>query len=81
LSRPAPPLLIFESNPAMLRAAGSSTTSLRDQLAQFGYRCYGIEKLTDDPDAVWNILAMHPSHDRDGYLAAFQGAAAWTEYS
>lgn len=55
----APPLLIIESNPITLKAAGCSPERLRAQIAEFGYRCYGIEKLTSDQDPVWNILAVH----------------------
>ena len=57
-----PPVLIIESNPATLRAAGNSPEQLCDRLASFGYRCFGIEQLLPEPDSVWNILAIHSTH-------------------
>ena len=82
LSRREPPLLIVESNPATLRAAGNSPELLRTQLAAFGYRCYGVEQLTHGADPVWNILAVHPSHDRDGFVETLRAGALtpWVDF-
>lgn len=78
LSSAEPPLLLVESNPATLRAAGSSPEHLRRQLAEFGYRCYGVEQLTGEPEAVWNILAVHPTHGRITSLRA-TSPTPWVE--
>jgi FkbM family methyltransferase len=70
LSGPTPPVLILESNPEALKAGGSSPADIRERLAGFGYRCFGVEQLTQGADPVWNIVAVHPTHDRSGLTAA-----------
>lgn len=67
-----PPVLIIESNPATLRAAGNSPERLCERLASFGYRCFGIEQLLPEPDAVWNFLAIHPTHPAGEILAGLE---------
>jgi FkbM family methyltransferase len=70
-----PPLLIVESNPSTLLAAGSSPESLREQLARFGYRCYGIEQLTHGSAPAWNILAVHLTHEGSATAEIIRTAA------
>lgn len=69
LSAARPPVLIMESNPDALKAGGSSPADLRARLAAFGYRCYGVERLTQTAEPVWNIVAVHPSHEVCGVTA------------
>jgi FkbM family methyltransferase len=72
LSGAEPPVLIIESNPATLRAAGNSPEGLCNRLASFGYRCFGIEQLLPEPDAVWNILAIHSTHSPGEILTGLE---------
>jgi FkbM family methyltransferase len=56
------PVLIIESNPATLEAAGHSPQGIRNLLASHDYMCFGLEELLPEPASVWNILAIHPRH-------------------
>lgn len=67
LTRPGRPALVIEVFPAALRSAGSSKSKLLDELSEYGYRVQGLEQLTKGPDAVWNILAVHPEHGCQGF--------------
>ena len=62
LRRETAPLLIVEFNPAALASSGAMPSQLKGEIERFGYRCYRLEQLTEGSSAVYNILAIKPSH-------------------
>jgi hypothetical protein len=70
LERRSAPILLFECNSTALRTAGTSVAEVLRALRALSYECYVAEHLKDGTEAVWNVLAHKPAHERAARIVA-----------
>jgi FkbM family methyltransferase len=58
------PVVLLECNPASLLASGGTVSELCGYLRAASYECYCLEQLREEPNPVWNLLALKQSNMR-----------------